>query len=269
MGAPVLVGMGMGALTSLAMGKDPLMGAAVGGASGGMFGGTGGFGSGFGFDNMGFNLGSSVANTAATGVNAGTALGQGGMNTALGQGLLGATPTFASVGVPQFGSVVTPENTSNLLMDSAYNNQISPTDVYTGDLSMMENSDLGLDVSGMNSIGANTPVGLESANPLPRTGGGYDPTMSAEQLNYRPDFTPIAGTNEGGGGYEYGLLDNFKVSDYAPSNAVMNEMAMGMGINALTPEQRKRLEIQQANVMRGNLPQGNQGIGGNYISRAT
>lgn len=257
MGAPVLVGMGMGALTSLAMGKDPLMGAAVGGASGGMFGGADGFGSGFGLDGMGFDLGSgAISNTAATGVNAGTALGQGGMNTAVGQGLLGQTPTFASVGVPQFGSVATPENTPNLLMDSAYNAQIAPTDVYTGDLSMMT----------ADNLGSTQTIGLD--NPDLFTGGGYDPTLTPDQLNYQPNFTPIAGTNEGGGGYEYGLLDNFKVSDYAPSNAVMNEMAMGMGINALTPEQRKRLELQQANVMRGNLPQGNQGIGGNYISRA-
>jgi len=252
MGAPVLAGMGVGALTALATGKDPLTGAAVGGVSGGMFGGAEGFGSGFGFD-----LGSGVAaNTAVTGASAGTALGQGGMNTAAGQGLLGATPTFASVGVPQFGSVVTPENTPNLLMDSAYNAPISPTDAYTGDLSMMASDNLG----------ATQTTGLD--NPDLFTGGGYDPTMSAEQLNYRPDFTPIAGTNEGGGGYEYGLLDNFKVSDYAPSNEFMNQTAMGFGLNALTPEQRKRLEIQQANIARGNMPQGYQGIGGNYISRA-
>jgi hypothetical protein len=230
-----------------------------------MFGGAEGFGSGFGFD-----LGSGVAaNTASTGLtSAGTSLGQGGMNTAAGQGLLGANPSLASVGMPQFGSVVTPENTPNLLMDSAYNAPITPTDVYTGDLSMMENTDLGLDVSGMNSIGADTPVGLDSANPLPRAGGGYDPTMSPEQLNYRPDFTPIAGTNEGGGGYEYGLLDNFKVSDFAPSNEFMGQTAMGMGMNALTPQQRQQVATQQARIARGQMPELEQGYGGQFISRA-
>lgn len=43
MGAPVLVGAGIGAATSLAMGRDPLMGAALGGLSGGAFGGAEGF----------------------------------------------------------------------------------------------------------------------------------------------------------------------------------------------------------------------------------
>ena len=47
MGAPVLVGAGIGAVTSLAMGKDPLMGAAMGGLTGGTFGGSGALGSGF------------------------------------------------------------------------------------------------------------------------------------------------------------------------------------------------------------------------------
>ena len=255
MGAPVMVGMGVGALTALATGKDPLTGAAVGGVSGGMFGGADGFGSGFGFD-----LGSEVmANTATTGLtSAGTSLGQGGMNTAAGQGLLGANPTFASVGVPQFGSVVTPENTPNLLMDSAYNAPVSPTDVYTGDLSMMT----------ADNLGATQTTGLD--NPDLFTGGGYDPSMSAEQLNYRPDFTPIAGTNEGGGGYEYGFLDKFNIADYTPSNEVMNQTAMGMGLNALTPEQQQRLQHQQAQVMRGEIPTDEKEnvFGRPYISRA-
>jgi hypothetical protein len=180
------------------------------------------------------------------------------MNTAAGQGLLGATPSFASVGAPQIGSVVTPENTPNLLMDSATNAPIAPTDVYTGDLSMMT----------ADNLGSTQTIGLD--NPDLYTGGGYDPTMSAEQLNYRPDFTPIAGTNEGGGGYEYDFLDTFKISDYTPSNEVMNQTAMGMGINALTPEQKQRLQHQQAQIMRGEIPteEKENVFGRQYISRA-
>ena len=47
MGAPVLMGAGLGAVTSLAMGRDPLQGALLGGVTGGTFGGSGGLGSGF------------------------------------------------------------------------------------------------------------------------------------------------------------------------------------------------------------------------------
>lgn len=47
MGAPVLVGAGIGAVSSLAMGRDPLQGALLGGVTGGAFGGSGGLGSGF------------------------------------------------------------------------------------------------------------------------------------------------------------------------------------------------------------------------------
>jgi hypothetical protein len=257
--APVFVGMGVGALTALAMGKDPLMGAAVGGASGGMFGGAGGFGSGFTTGaTAATSSGITTAGTTTLGTSTGTALGQGGMNTAAGQGLLGATPSFASVGAPQIGSVVTPENTPNLLMDSAYNAPISPTDAYTGDLSMMASDNLG---------GATT-MGVD--NPNLYTGGGYDPAIGPEQLNYRPDFTPIAGTNDGGGGYEYDFLDTFKISDYTPSNEVLNQTTMGMGINALSPEQQQRLQHQQAQIMRGEIPteERENVFGRQYISRA-
>ena len=69
MGAPVLVGAGIGAVTSLAMGKDPLMGAAMGGLTGGAFGGSEGFASGFTegglFDVGSGALSSGVAETAA------------------------------------------------------------------------------------------------------------------------------------------------------------------------------------------------------------
>ena len=47
MGAPVLIGAGIGAATSLATGRNPLTGALLGGVTGGAFGGAEGFGSGF------------------------------------------------------------------------------------------------------------------------------------------------------------------------------------------------------------------------------
>ena len=47
MGAPMIVGAGVGALASAATGKSPFTGALLGGATGGMFGGASGFGSGF------------------------------------------------------------------------------------------------------------------------------------------------------------------------------------------------------------------------------
>jgi hypothetical protein len=70
MGPPVLIGAGLGAITSAAMGKSPFTGALLGGATGGMFGGAGGFGSGF---SQGGGLLSSVGSTATgAGVNLGS-----------------------------------------------------------------------------------------------------------------------------------------------------------------------------------------------------
>lgn len=60
MGAPVLIGAGLGAVSSLAMGQDPLKGAVLGGVTGGAFGGSGGFGSGFSEGGL-FSLGSETA----------------------------------------------------------------------------------------------------------------------------------------------------------------------------------------------------------------
>ena len=70
MGPPILIGAGLGAITSAAMGKSPFTGALLGGATGGMFGGAGGFGSGF---TQGGGLLSSVGSTATgAGVNLGS-----------------------------------------------------------------------------------------------------------------------------------------------------------------------------------------------------
>jgi len=77
---PVLIGAGVGALSSAAMGKSPLTGALLGGATGGAFGGAGGFGSGF---TQGGFLSSAVpaATTTAT-TGAGVQLGSVAANTA-------------------------------------------------------------------------------------------------------------------------------------------------------------------------------------------
>jgi hypothetical protein len=73
MGAPVLIGAGIGAATSLAMGKNPLQGALLGGIGGGAFGGAGGIGSGFTEGGLFASAIPSAGTTAAT--TAGTAFG--------------------------------------------------------------------------------------------------------------------------------------------------------------------------------------------------
>jgi len=65
MAAP-LVGAGIGAVTSMAMGRDPLQGALLGGVGGGLFGGAGGIGSGFKELGASGLFGSAVPSTGAT-----------------------------------------------------------------------------------------------------------------------------------------------------------------------------------------------------------
>lgn len=60
MGAPVLIGAGIGAVGALATRQDPFKGALLGGLSGGAFGGTTGFGSGFTEGGL-FSLGSEAS----------------------------------------------------------------------------------------------------------------------------------------------------------------------------------------------------------------
>jgi len=65
MGAPVLIGAGIGAATSLATGGNPLQGALLGGIGGGTFGGSGALGSGFTEGGL-FSLGSALPSAAGT-----------------------------------------------------------------------------------------------------------------------------------------------------------------------------------------------------------
>lgn len=161
MGAPVLVGAGIGALTSLATGRDPLAGAALGGLSGGAFGGSTGFGSGFTEGGL-FNLGSAV------------------------------TPSAVE---PAIGSAVTPEFTPSLLTNSA-NPMAGPMtsivpDPYTGATSMMQADGLGTTQAfGLDDIaqgGGGFDATMQESLLRPdftpianaqMSGGGYEPSSS-------------------------------------------------------------------------------------------
>ena len=61
---PMIIGAGVGALSSAAMGKSPFTGALLGGATGGAFGGAGGFGSGFTQGGLAPSLGLGTAGSA-------------------------------------------------------------------------------------------------------------------------------------------------------------------------------------------------------------
>lgn len=75
MGPPIIIGAGLGALTSAAMGKSPLTGALLGGVTGGAFGGAEGFGS-------GFTQGGFLSSAAPSATGAGVQLGSVAANTA-------------------------------------------------------------------------------------------------------------------------------------------------------------------------------------------
>jgi hypothetical protein len=75
MGMPVLIGAGVGALSSAAMGKSPLTGALLGGVTGGAFGGAEGFGS-------GFSQGGFLSSAAPSATGASVQLGSAAANTA-------------------------------------------------------------------------------------------------------------------------------------------------------------------------------------------
>jgi hypothetical protein len=126
MGPPILIGAGLGALTSAAMGKSPFTGALLGGATGGLFGGAGAAAEGaagtIGTNGLigGANLtGAGVASSAATGATGGlgsmlsgiqgvetapVSFGTGGYASGIGGQALNAAPTLGAVGNGEIGS---------------------------------------------------------------------------------------------------------------------------------------------------------------------
>ena len=226
--------------------------------------GTGGFGA----------LG--AGNTAANSLNAGTALGSGGMNTIQGMNALGMNSAVnAGLGGLNTGL----QNVTNQVTGSGF----QPYDM----TETLGNSITGVDAMPFQDLGLNVdnalldPItGMPSAPDMSQTNmlpalEGYQPS----NIPTTPDFTPnrnvVSGTDgyvpEQSGMFDGGLLDY--LGDFVPSKQDLGGLALNMGVNALTPEQEERIRHQQAMVSRGQtgslLGQGGyQGIGGPYISRA-
>jgi hypothetical protein len=119
MGPPLLIGAGLGAATSLAMGKNPFMGALLGGATGGAFGGAGGFGSGFAGDAGGLLSGlKGVAPEAVS-------LGSGGYS-ALGSNALGGIGGVSS-GIQLKPLMTQAANTADDFAFQGFNGTTLPT----------------------------------------------------------------------------------------------------------------------------------------------
>lgn len=256
----VIAPMAIGFLADKMMGGNGVQGA-IGGA-------TMGYGSGA---TAAGGKGAMAGNTAATGLNAGTALGSGGMNTIQGMNALGmGSAVNAGLGGLTTSIPETAGGYSDLLGgDSMLQNY----DMGMGEA--LGNPNLGLNVDNaiLNPI-TNMPVApdMSQTNMLPAL-EGYQPS----NIPTTPDFTSIAGAEQGTGGYEQsGMFDNGLLNylgDFVPTKKDLGGMAINMGVNALTPEQEERIRHQQAMVSRGQtgslLGQGGyQGIGGPYISRA-
>lgn len=148
MGMPMIIGAGVGALGSAAMGKSPFTGALMGGALGGL-GGAGGL--------FGGAAGGTAGGTAAT------AAEQGLLSTAA------ATEGAANMGNIGMANMFNTGASSALGTAGTYAQGLNP-ELYTGSQGMFDvaqGSTLGYDPSFLGGQGAQTVAG----------GGGYDPSF--------------------------------------------------------------------------------------------
>jgi len=184
MAAPI-IGAGIGAVASLATGRDPLQGALLGGISGGFFGGSQGFGS--GFKELGglFDLGSmtsaipevatqGAAQSAMTAGAPSSLLSGGGLNIDMGLnplnvGMGGTTATQAGYqAASPFGSVLDiPETAAASGLSTGGGYVPSPTELETaaninqfGGLTATPKTSL------LEDIGTTAYEGLSGMNPM-------------------------------------------------------------------------------------------------------
>ena len=170
MAAPI-IGAGIGAVTSLAMGRDPLQGALLGGIGGGVFGGAGGLGS--GFTEMGGLFGSAVPSAAGTVATSTPTLG----GLALGGATTGAVGGATAGGVA--GATASPYAFGNNALEVT-GNTMNPALVGS-------------------SAGGQIPfTGLDKAINAITPSGGYDPSggnFLSNMVKQDPVGTAFLGTS--------------------------------------------------------------------------
>jgi hypothetical protein len=213
MGAPVLVGAGIGAISSLATGRNPLQGALLGGVTGGAFGGSTGFGSGFTEGGL-FNLGSST---------------------------LSSIPEIATEGVAQ--SAMTSGAPSSLLSGGGLNVDMALNPMNIG---------MGGTTATQAGYQAASPFGsvldipeTASASGL-STGGGYVPSPTeletAANINQFGGLTATPKTS---------LLEDIGTTAYeglSDMNTMDQVQLAQMGIDSMTPEEQQMAEVQMARI---------------------
>ena len=225
MGAPVLVGAGIGAISSLAMGKDPLMGAAMGGLSGGAFGGSAGFGSGFTEGGL-FSLGSmtpTIPQIATEGV------AQSAMTAGAPSSLLSGagTPVDMALNPMNIGM-------GNTAATQAGFQAASPMGVVADNAFINPSTYMG----GLDDMGSS---GLT-------TGGGFvpQPTDATTAANLQ-EFGGLIGTESiNRGGWENWTDTAY---DSIADMNTMEQVQLGqMGLDAFTPEEQQQMQAQLGQI---------------------
>jgi len=212
MAAPI-IGAGIGAVASLATGRDPLQGALLGGISGGFFGGSQGFGS--GFKELGglFDLGSMTS----------------------------AIPEVATQGAAQ--SAMTAGAPSSLLSGGGLNIDmgLNPLNVGMGGTTATQAG-----YQAASPFGSILDVPETAAVSGLSTGGGYVPSPTeletAANINEFGGLTATPKT---------GLLENIGTTAYeglAGMNPMDQVQLAQIGLDAVTPEERAAAEAQMANI---------------------